>query len=42
MQPIYIVLSINLIIWAGIFGYQFSTDKKIAVLSKKLDRLSDK
>ncbi len=42
MQPIYIVLSINLIIWAGIFGYLFSTDKKIAELSRKIERLTEK
>lgn len=42
MQPIYIVLSINLIIWLGIFGYLFSTDRKITELSRKLERLTNK
>ncbi len=41
MQPIYVVLIINLIIWTGIFSYLFLTDKKIEVLKKKLDQLSD-
>ncbi len=40
MQPVYIVLIINLIIWAGIFGFMFNTDKKISALSAKLERLN--
>jgi len=39
MQPIYVVFGINLIIWLGIFGFMFSTDRKIKNLSDKLDRL---
>ncbi len=40
MQPVYVVLIINLIIWAGIFGFMFNTDKKISSLSVKLERLN--
>ncbi len=42
MQPVYVVLIINLIIWAGIFGFMFNTDRKINTLSLKLERLQDK
>lgn len=38
MEPIYIVLFINLIIWAGIFAYMLGTDKKIKELSKKVEQ----
>ena len=41
MQPIYVVLIINLIIWAGIFIYQFSTDRKVKELTDKLNRLTE-
>lgn len=41
MQPIYVVLSINLIIWAGMFIYMLGTDKKITELNKKLKHLSE-
>ena len=42
MQPIYVVLIINLIVWVGIFSFQFATDNKVKQLSKKLDRLTNK
>ena len=35
MEPIYLVLVIILIIWAGIFGYMIYLDKEIKSLSKK-------
>jgi len=41
MQPIYVVLIINLIIWAGIFTYQFATDRKVKELTDKLNRLTE-
>ncbi len=41
MQPIYVVLIINIIIWTGIFSYLLTTDKKIKTLKKKLDQLSN-
>ena len=41
MQPIYVVFSINLIIWLGIFGFMISTDRKIKNLSDKLKRLEN-
>lgn len=39
MEPIYIVLVINLIIWAGIFTYIMGTDKKIRELTKKVEQI---
>lgn len=41
MQPIYVVLVINLIIWTGIFSYLLITDKKIEGLKKKLNKISE-
>ncbi len=41
MQPVYVVLIINLIIWTGIFSYLFLTDKKIKVLKKKIEKISN-
>ena len=40
MQPVYVVLIINLITWTGIFSYLFLTDKKIEALKKKLEKMS--
>ena len=42
MNPTYVVLIINLIIWAGIFAYVFSTHKELKQLSAKVERLSKK
>ncbi len=42
MEPIYLVLVIILIIWAGIFGYMIYLDKEIKSLSKKLKKLEEK
>lgn len=39
MEPIYVVLIINLIIWSGIFIQIFNTNKQIKNLSQKIDRL---
>jgi len=41
MQPVYVVLIINLIIWTGIFSYMFNTDKKISNLTAKLERVKN-
>ena len=41
MQPIYVVLIINLMIWTGIFSYLLMTDKKIETLQKKLSKISE-
>jgi CcmD family protein len=38
MDDIYIVMGINLIVWIGIFGYQFSLHKKINLLQSKIDK----
>lgn len=43
MPDVYIVLGINLIVWAGIFGYLVSLHTKISKLKSKIDeRLSQK
>lgn len=42
MEPIYVVLIINLIIWTGIFGFLVSTESKVNRLSKKLKELAAK
>jgi CcmD family protein len=38
MEPIYVVLIINLIIWAGIFGYIFHINKKVNDLKSKITK----
>lgn len=38
MEPIYVVLIIILIIWAGIFGYMFYIDKEVKSLVKKVKK----
>ena len=42
MNPVYVVLIINLIIWLGIFIYLFSTDKKVRMLKKQVEKLTQK
>ncbi|MEJ2053786.1 MAG: CcmD family protein [Calditrichaceae bacterium] len=39
MEPLYVVLIINLIVWAGLFGYIALTDKKINELKDKLNKI---
>jgi CcmD family protein len=39
MESIYVVLSIILIIWIGIFGYMFYIDKEVKTLIKKVKKL---
>lgn len=39
MEPIYVVLIINLIVWTGLFGYTFFTNNKINDLKEKIDKL---
>jgi CcmD family protein len=41
MEPIYVVLSIILIIWIGIFGYMFYIDKEVKTLIKKVKKLEN-
>ncbi|MBD3226273.1 MAG: CcmD family protein [Caldithrix sp.] len=41
MNPVYVVMIINLIIWAGIFGYMLNLSKHMSALRKKLNKLSD-
>ncbi|HID37938.1 MAG TPA: CcmD family protein [Calditrichaeota bacterium] len=38
MEPIYVVLIINLIIWAGIFYYLTRLNKEVDELKKKLNK----
>jgi len=42
MGPIYIVLIIIIIIWAGIFGYMLHLDKEIKKLRKHFDQVKKK
>ena len=39
MEPIYVVLTIILIIWTGIFGYMFYINKEVKTLVKKVKKL---
>ncbi len=39
MEPIYVVLSIILIIWVGIFGYMFYINKEVKTLVNKVKKL---
>ena len=39
MEPIYVVLIINLIVWTGLFGYTFFTNKNIDELKNKIGKL---
>ncbi len=41
MEPIYVVLSIILLIWIGIFGYMFYIDKEVKTLVKKVKKLEN-
>lgn len=38
MEPIYVVLIINLIIWTGIFGYIFHINNKVNDLKSKINK----
>ncbi|TFG96707.1 MAG: CcmD family protein [Calditrichales bacterium] len=42
MEPIYIVLVIILVIWAGIFGYMLHLDKEVKNLREKLKNIENK
>ncbi len=39
MEPIYTVLIIILIIWAGIFGYMFYLDNEVKKISSRINKL---
>ncbi len=39
MEPIYVVLIINLIIWLGIFLYVNKTDREIKRLQREIESL---
>ena len=41
MEPIYVVLSIILIIWIGIFGYMFYINNEVKTLVKKVKKLEE-
>jgi len=41
MEPVYVVLIINLIVWSGIFGYLIVTDRKVNALKKKMSALNE-
>ncbi len=42
MEPTYVVLLINLIIWVGLFTYVFSLNKNISELKDQIERLKKK
>jgi len=42
MEPVYVVLIINLIIWGGIFSYLFFTNKQLNQIKDQLERLEKK
>ena len=37
MADLYVVLSINLIVWIGIFGYLLSLNSKLSKLKAKIE-----
>ena len=39
MEPIYVVLTIILIIWIGIFGYMFHIDKEVKSIVDKVKKI---
>ena len=39
MDPIYIVLTIIMVIWIGIFVYMFHIDREVRRLKTKFDKL---
>jgi CcmD family protein len=41
MEPIYVVLTIILIIWIGIFGYMFYIDREVVKLAKRIKKLEN-
>ena len=41
MEPIYIVLSIVIVIWIGIFGYMLRLDKEVKKLNEELKKLKN-
>lgn len=41
MEPIYVILVINLIVWTGIFGYTFHLNNKIDVLKRKVTKIEN-
>ena len=42
MEPTYVVLIINLIIWIGLFAYVFTLNKNISELKDQIQRLKKK
>jgi len=42
MEPTYVVLLINLIIWVGLFTYVFSLNKNISELKDQIERIKKK
>jgi CcmD family protein len=42
MEPTYIVLVINLIIWIGLFTYVFTLNRKLSELKEQIKRLKKK
>jgi CcmD family protein len=42
MEPTYVVLLINLIIWVGLFTYVFSLNKTISELKDQIERIKKK
>lgn len=41
MNPIYVVLIINLIVWTGIFGYIVYLNKEVVRLKKEVQKVTE-
>ena len=42
MEPVYVVMFINLVIWAGLFGYLYKINNQVSKLNGKLQNLQKK
>ncbi|MGD9489306.1 MAG: CcmD family protein [Calditrichaceae bacterium] len=40
MEPIYVVLIINMIVWTGVFGYVFYLNGQVKKLKKRANEVS--
>jgi len=41
MEPIYIVMIIILVIWAGIFGYMLHLDNQVKKISQRIKKVEN-
>ncbi len=40
MEPIYVVMIINLVVWGGLFGYLVKMNNQIKDMKNKMDQLN--